>query len=201
MKRCNSCGVEKPLEDFRRQASTKSGRQSQCKKCANARLDVWRARTREHRLAYNRTYYASVKGREVVRRYQAKKPAKKAAQTAANRAIERGDLIRPDICQGCFKPRRVEAHHDDYARPLVVRWLCRGCHKSWHRINGEAKNADMAVPPRESRARMLERKAARLRLIPNMLAGGMTQKAIAKAFGVSQWTICYEVKRINSASV
>ena len=36
-----------------------------------------------------------------------------------------------EICGGC----KTDAHHDDYNKPLEVRWLCRNCHKEWHMNN------------------------------------------------------------------
>ena len=30
--------------------------------------------------------------------------------------------------------------HDDYDKPLIVRWLCRMCHCKWHKANGEGAN-------------------------------------------------------------
>lgn len=35
-------------------------------------------------------------------------------------------------CKICSSTRYVEAHHDDYSRPLKVRWLCRRCHSKTH---------------------------------------------------------------------
>jgi hypothetical protein len=52
-------------------------------------------------------------------------------------AIRAGLLIRPDECSECgARPERprgssnppIEAHHDDYAAPLKIRWLCKRCH-------------------------------------------------------------------------
>jgi transposase-like protein len=197
---CTICGVFKPFTEFRKKARGFNGHSAQCKPCSNAKLDVWRARTRERRLAYNREYYASEKGRAVVRNYQAKKPAKKVAQTAVNRAIAAGIMVRLDACEECGSRKRVEGHHDDYAKPLAVRWLCRLCHKAWHRKNGEASNADLPVSMNLGiRAAQLERKAARLELLPKMLAGGRALKDIAKDLGVSYWTIWTEAKRFSAS--
>jgi transposase-like protein len=58
------------------------------------------------------------------------------------RAIKKGLIERPQICQECSttcapvnnRPQ-IEAHHDDYNHPLNVRWLCRKCHFQWHKTN------------------------------------------------------------------
>lgn len=57
------------------------------------------------------------------------------AQALVFRAIQRGDLVRPTTCEQCGKTGiMIEAAHYDYAEPLRVRWLCRGCHKRWDRL-------------------------------------------------------------------
>ena len=45
-------------------------------------------------------------------------------------AIETGKLFRA-ACEICGNPK-TEAHHDDYSRPLEVRWLCRKHHGQLH---------------------------------------------------------------------
>ena len=52
------------------------------------------------------------------------------AHEAVRRALRDGTLKRGkcEVC-GSFT---VEAHHDDYAKPLEVRWLCRGDHQRHH---------------------------------------------------------------------
>lgn len=46
------------------------------------------------------------------------------------KAISAGILI-PKPCKICGK-EKVDAHHDDYSKPLEVKWLCRGCHRKHH---------------------------------------------------------------------
>jgi len=45
-------------------------------------------------------------------------------------------VLRADTCECCgCRPRDqsyIHAHHDDYSRPLDVRWLCASCHTVVH---------------------------------------------------------------------
>lgn len=57
---------------------------------------------------------------------------KSAAHNAVADAIRKGVLVRARFCSECGNDHRIEGHHDDYALPLVVRWLCKGCHVRHH---------------------------------------------------------------------
>lgn len=38
-------------------------------------------------------------------------------------------LEAPEFCEGCgLKSARLEKHHPDYSKPLLVVWLCKRCH-------------------------------------------------------------------------
>jgi ribosomal protein S27AE len=81
--------------------------------------------------------FAGWKSRDKVayrEKFQARYPEKAAAHKAVMNAKRRGELI-PAPCESCGASS-VQAHHDDYSKPLDVRWLCRRCHREWHEING-----------------------------------------------------------------
>jgi hypothetical protein len=46
-------------------------------------------------------------------------------------AIANGTLVRQP-CEVCGTTRKIDAHHDDYSKPLEVRWLCRSHHRQHH---------------------------------------------------------------------
>jgi hypothetical protein len=54
------------------------------------------------------------------------------------KAIEAGILIRKP-CEVCNTEIDVQAHHDDYYKPLDVRWLCRKHHRE-HHLNEKIKD-------------------------------------------------------------
>ena len=71
------------------------------------------------------------------------------ARAYANVYQKRGK-IKPSFCSICLSPN-AQKHHDDYDKPLEVRWLCRKCHVELHR------NDDAAVQWIMDRAAQIEK--------------------------------------------
>jgi len=112
MKTCSRCKVEKGLSEFYRNCQTADGRQGHCKSCQNEYIYARRA---------------SVVGR-----------AESKVYGAVGAAIKSGELTRGP-CEVCGTDDAVQAHHDDYDKPLDVRWFCHPHHAEYHRINGRRK--------------------------------------------------------------
>lgn len=60
---------------------------------------------------------------------------KREARYAMQAATDRGIIRRGMKCEQCGTEKFIEGHHDDYNKPLTVRWLCKVCHFDWHRKN------------------------------------------------------------------
>lgn len=56
------------------------------------------------------------------------------ARSLVSKAIKDGALHKLP-CELCGSSENVQAHHDDYTKPLDVTWLCVKCHKQWHTKN------------------------------------------------------------------
>ena len=138
MKICFKCKAEKPLSEFYKHSRMADGHLNKCKTCA--KCDV-----RKHRRD-NPSVQEYDRGRgnrqtaEYLRGYREKYPAKYAAHNAVNNAVRDGRLHKASFCEICGSSFCIEGHHDDYKKPLEVRWLCSMCHSRWHAKNGEALN-------------------------------------------------------------
>lgn len=70
------------------------------------------------------------------------------ARHALRRAVADGRVTRPSTCADCHRPGKVNGHHDDYSKPLDVRWLCYGCHALLHRDERiRARYNELSVRP------------------------------------------------------
>lgn len=64
-------------------------------------------------------------------------PEKTLARLAVKREVRGGRMTRQP-CERCGTTKRVHAHHDDYSKPLDVRWLCATDHAAVHKELREA---------------------------------------------------------------
>ena len=75
-----------------------------------------------------------------------------------HKAIARGRLIKKpcECCGAGIDSKRkngssaIHAHHDDYNKPLEVRWLCSSCHHKWHQTH-EPVRRTTELPPKTQR--------------------------------------------------
>jgi len=143
-KRCSVCGSEKPLDQYQVRRASKDGRTAACRECLRQRDRERFQKEKKKRREWSRRYYAG-KGKEVVKacrkRWQEKNIIKRAAHIMVNNAVRDGKLKKPDNCALCWKTDvPLHGHHDDYTKPLDVRWLCKDCHAEWHEEHGEGLN-------------------------------------------------------------
>lgn len=69
-------------------------------------------------------------------KWLARHPARAHVPCKVYRAIRSGKLTKGP-CEECGRANAV-AHHDDYSKPLEVRWLCQSCHQLLHKVEREA---------------------------------------------------------------
>jgi hypothetical protein len=137
-KTCFKCGAEKPLAEFYKHKRMADGHLNKCKECTKSDVHKHRhGKGRERVLTYDRERGSRMTADDL-RAYRAKNPEKYAAHRAVTNAVKHGQLVRADACEGCGSDFAVEGHHDDYSKPLEVRWLCAACHKQWHSRYGSA---------------------------------------------------------------
>jgi transposase-like protein len=48
-------------------------------------------------------------------------------------AVKLGVLTKALNCEICGIEGKMEGHHEDYSKPLDVKWVCKTCHKHIHK--------------------------------------------------------------------
>jgi hypothetical protein len=115
------------------------GHLNKCKECSKKDVYTYRTLNGERLRAYEVTRSKTAKRKLLQARIQIRdrkmNPEKAWARKRLERAIKGGQIV-PGLCErvnerNCYG--RVEGHHDDYAKPLAVRWFCVRHHKWFHR--------------------------------------------------------------------
>lgn len=148
---CTTCGESKPLNDFHKSSKGALGRKSSCATCCKAWKKVYYEKNKAFVLAATSAYQklnverSRVWKRNYERRNAASLAEKKRAYERLNKhiisahgkvawALKTGKLTKQP-CEVCGAIDS-EAHHDDYSKPLDVRWLCSPHHNQHHNCKG-----------------------------------------------------------------
>lgn len=116
-KECSRCRNILPLDSFYRSRGRGDGRDCYCSDC---------------RRGIQKSPRLKAQLRRVSARHRERHPEKEWARHVADRAIVSGKLAKlPCQFKGCGS-LDVQAHHDDYSKPLDVIWLCRKHHHEHH---------------------------------------------------------------------
>ena len=133
LKRCGKCGLHKPLAQFHKDKSRRDGRHPYCAECQTKKASQWcrdnRGRARINEKKYKRAHKIEIALRN--RDYDVLNREKRNAHSKANQALKKGLIVKPLAC-ACGRAGRLHMHHEDYAKPLDVRWLCAFCHARHH---------------------------------------------------------------------
>lgn len=151
MKTCFKCNIEKPLTEYYKHKAMSDGYLNKCKECTKKDNLDHRNKNIEKVRAYDRNrpnksdrakksliYHKTEKGKKVrflaTKKYRDSNPHRYIANTAVSNAIRDGRLARPRCCEICHIECKPHGHHDDYSKPLDVRWLCVDCHNKFHKF-------------------------------------------------------------------
>lgn len=118
---CKACkSVDVPL--MKNSTSLKGTVGYYCRPCNTKRLKKYRS-TKEGRFKVYQAVYRSIR----------KNSLHQLARYKVFFAVKKGVLKRPKVCPMCKKRKMIEAHHEDYTKPLQVVWMCRQCHADHHK--------------------------------------------------------------------
>lgn len=149
-KKCRVCGHRKNIKMFNNDKKNPDGKSYRCKECKKFttaeyykknRLNIiekaaeYYNQNREYCLNYRKKWRIKNKAKHStwVERWRQNNLHKKYAHGVLERAVAKGIVLR-GVCEICGKDK-VDGHHDNYSKPLSVRWLCRKHHKEYHLSN------------------------------------------------------------------
>lgn len=154
-KKCFKCGKVKPLSEFYTQSRMADGHLNKCKECTkkDARenylrdIEATREKERKRNNSKERVEYRRLKAKEkresdpekyrlakkrYNQKYRERDRQKDRARGIVFYNLSIGKIKNPCVCSRCGAGGYIEAHHEDYSKPLDVVWLCDACHKERH---------------------------------------------------------------------
>ena len=135
LKKCSKCKTVKPIDNFWKDKNTKDGLMCWCTKCSKE---------------VNAKWSKSPAGKAFRKKLYRSAPHKKSnltnfkhyAKMLVFYGVRLGYIEKNFVCSICnidtIKEKKIiHGHHDDYLKPLEVRWICQLCHLRLHKKEKE----------------------------------------------------------------
>lgn len=161
MKACFKCGESKSLDEFYKHPKMGDGYLGKCKECTKKDSNKHRSENLESCRSYDRersvlphraelrrkvskTWVEDGRQSASQQRYKDKYPDRYTAHNILNSAKRDGKILMPNACSVCGRETtRLEAHHEDYTKPLDVQWMCVSCHSDTRREYPRLENEEI----------------------------------------------------------
>jgi len=134
-KKCFKCGVVKDIGSFYKHKQMKDGHLNKCIDCAKTDVRQHRRENESVREYDRRRYRENPARREAsaanTKKYNAENPERYRARYLLTNAV-RDKRVTKEPCEVCGVTKYIHGHHDDYSKPLEVRWLCAKHHHRYH---------------------------------------------------------------------
>jgi hypothetical protein len=144
-KKCFRCGELKVFHQFYEHPRMADGRLGKCKECTKIDVRNCYRSSKVERAKYERARYQRPERRAYVqgmlKLHNVRHPDRYKARSMVKRAVRNGRLIKSP-CAYCGA-LEVQAHHDDYSRPLDIKWVCFACHRRHE--HGQIPTSDLLI--------------------------------------------------------
>jgi len=126
MKKCRQCKKKFDIKNLIKSCVSYYKRKKylyfSCNPCNTKRVKI-----------YRKTISGNEKIKKIASKQYLKYKLKQSARMKFNRFLAKNPSIKPVRCEKCLKNKKLDAHHENYLKPLEVIWLCRLCHIHLHR--------------------------------------------------------------------
>lgn len=132
-KKCMKCGEIKPLSAFYKHPGMKDGHLNKCIECT--KKDV-----ANHKEQHPEKIF------ETRMKVFMKRKTRTSLYKLMDAALKAGVIKNPGVCSVCgctSEDHRIEAHHEDYDKPLDIVWVCTPCHR---KLDGERRLKEGLAP-------------------------------------------------------
>lgn len=135
---CFKCKNRKELTSFYTHPEMSNGHIGKCKTCTKRDVLENRLKNLERIRLYDRErsklpHRAEMHGK-IRDAWRKEHPGGFRSHNKVRYALKSGRLKKPNCCSKCtIGGVRLDAHHPDYRKHLLIKWLCLPCHRVEHK--------------------------------------------------------------------